>query len=137
MLTFVAGGHTVRAEAGAFVDVPHGVVHEFVNPTDEPARMLLVISASGSEEVYEELTELYRQGLGPARPQRLGLPARVVRRDDPLQQDVQLEPREAVSRLRPHQVDPLVDRARSEAGHVGPEPALLARPGTELSVLRE
>jgi quercetin dioxygenase-like cupin family protein len=61
-LTVVAGGRTVRAEAGAFVYVPHGVVHECVNSTDEPARLLLVISPSGLEEVYEELTELYQQG---------------------------------------------------------------------------
>jgi quercetin dioxygenase-like cupin family protein len=61
-LTFLAGERTMHATRGSFVYVPCGVVHEFENQGVGPARMLVVISPSGFEEVYEELTELYRTG---------------------------------------------------------------------------
>lgn len=50
----------VRAEAGAFVLVPRGVVHSFSNPIAQPARYLVIWSPGWAGRYFEELWELER-----------------------------------------------------------------------------
>jgi mannose-6-phosphate isomerase-like protein (cupin superfamily) len=54
----------VRAEAGAFVLVPRGVVHSFNNPDPVPARYLVIWSPASAGRYFEELWELERSASG-------------------------------------------------------------------------
>jgi mannose-6-phosphate isomerase-like protein (cupin superfamily) len=64
--TFVLGGHVgvevgdrvVLAAPGDMVLKPRGVPHAFWNPTDEPARLLDVITPGGFETYFEGLGEI-------------------------------------------------------------------------------
>jgi len=52
------GGEVVLAAPGDLVLKPRGVPHAFWNPTDEPARVLEVITPGGFERYFEELGEI-------------------------------------------------------------------------------
>jgi uncharacterized cupin superfamily protein len=52
------GGQVVIARPGDLVLKPRRVPHAFWNPTDEPARMLEVITPSGFETYFEEIGEI-------------------------------------------------------------------------------
>jgi mannose-6-phosphate isomerase-like protein (cupin superfamily) len=49
------GGQVVAAHAGDLVLKPRGVPHAFWNPTDEPARLLEMITPGGFESYFEGL----------------------------------------------------------------------------------
>ena len=49
------GDEVLRAAAGDLVLKPRGVAHAFWNPTDEPARLLEVITPGGFETYFEGL----------------------------------------------------------------------------------
>lgn len=53
------GGTEVLAAAGDLVLKPRGVPHAFWNPTDEPARLLEVITPGGFESYFAELGEIF------------------------------------------------------------------------------
>lgn len=52
---FQLGSEVVYAEAGDFVCKPRNVWHTFWNATDEPARLLEIISPAGFEQFFVEL----------------------------------------------------------------------------------
>ena len=54
------GEDVLYARAGDFVFKPRGVWHAFWNRTDEPARLLEIISPSGFERYFAELAPLLR-----------------------------------------------------------------------------
>jgi mannose-6-phosphate isomerase-like protein (cupin superfamily) len=57
------GDRVVRAGAGSCMFVPPGCPHAFMNPGDEPARMLFQSSPSPDHERYfEELHEIFSSG---------------------------------------------------------------------------
>ena len=54
-----AGDRSITAHSGDFVLVPPGVPHGFGNPSDGPAKMVLLISpAAVHERYFEELAEI-------------------------------------------------------------------------------
>jgi mannose-6-phosphate isomerase-like protein (cupin superfamily) len=59
------GDEVVYARPGDLVIKPRGVWHAFWNRTDEPARLLEIISPAGFERYFEEIAPL----LPPARPE--------------------------------------------------------------------
>jgi quercetin dioxygenase-like cupin family protein len=63
---FEVGDETFTARAGQLVAKPRGIWHAFWNATDEPARVLEVISPPGFERYFEELAQL----IPPIRPER-------------------------------------------------------------------
>jgi len=57
------GDRVVRAGAGSCMFVPPGCPHAFMNPGDEPARMLFQSSPSPDHERYfEELCDIFSSG---------------------------------------------------------------------------
>ena len=46
-LTFLLGDDEVAAPSGTFVLIPPGVLHTFVNHTDDPVRMLNIHAPAG------------------------------------------------------------------------------------------
>lgn len=53
------GDRSITAHSGDFVLVPPGVAHGFGNPSDSPAKMVLLISpAAVHERYFEELAEI-------------------------------------------------------------------------------
>lgn len=56
-LTVRIGDRTVTADAGSFVLVPHGVVHQPSNPGAEPVRVLLFFSPGGMDRFFVEAAE--------------------------------------------------------------------------------
>ena len=52
------GGQVLLAGPGDLVLKPRGVPHAFWNPSDEPARLLEVITPGGFESYFEELGEI-------------------------------------------------------------------------------
>jgi hypothetical protein len=52
------GGEVLLAGPGDLVLKPRAVPHAFWNPTDEPARLLEVITPGGFEGYFEELGEI-------------------------------------------------------------------------------
>ena len=54
---FQAGDDTVDGPTGAFVHVPKGLAHTYWNQGARPARLLIVISPSGFESYFEELSK--------------------------------------------------------------------------------
>ncbi len=56
-LTFWPDGQETRAGPGTFVNVPRGVVHNFKNETDEPARMLIVFAPAGIEWMFSAMAK--------------------------------------------------------------------------------
>jgi quercetin dioxygenase-like cupin family protein len=78
-MTFQLGEREFRAEAGAYVWVPRGLRHAFVNAEAEPVRALMLVAPAGLERFFEELAALSRRPDGPpadevaALAQRYGL----------------------------------------------------------------
>jgi quercetin dioxygenase-like cupin family protein len=56
-LTVRVGPRTIKAPAGSFVVVPRGVVHQPSNPSEEPARVLLIFSPAGMDRFFVEAAE--------------------------------------------------------------------------------
>ena len=55
---FVCDGRTFRAEAGAFVYIPRGVVHSFENVGASDGRLLILSTpAGGTESFFFEVSE--------------------------------------------------------------------------------
>lgn len=57
-LTFVIEERTITAGPGAFVLVPTGIVHTFLNATAEPVRFLTFCSPGGFEQYFDDLAAL-------------------------------------------------------------------------------
>jgi mannose-6-phosphate isomerase-like protein (cupin superfamily) len=55
---FFVGDHALRLGPGAFVNVPPGVVHDFRNPTDGPARWLGIATPGGLDRYFAEVQAL-------------------------------------------------------------------------------
>ena len=53
------GDEVLEATAGDLVFKPRGVPHAFWNATDDPARLLEVISPGGFERYFDEAVELF------------------------------------------------------------------------------
>jgi quercetin dioxygenase-like cupin family protein len=49
------GDQTIRGAAGSFVLIPRGTVHTFSTVGTEPAKMLLIISPAGFEQLFTEI----------------------------------------------------------------------------------
>lgn len=64
------GGQVVEAAPGTVLVKPRGVPHAFWNPTDEPARLLEIISPGGFERYFADLAEVLSTPGAPD-PQRL------------------------------------------------------------------
>lgn len=63
----VMDGETVYAEQGDLLFKPRGQWHTFWNPTDEPARVLEIISPAGFEKFFDRMTDMAARGeLNPA-----------------------------------------------------------------------
>ena len=62
-LTIQVGDKSIRAEAGAFVLVPQGMVHTVSNEEGSPARYLALFTPSGLEGWFEELASLSQPGM--------------------------------------------------------------------------
>lgn len=59
------GDQALRVEAGSYVLKPCGIPHTFWNPTDQPARLLEIISPAGFEQFFREVAPLLA---GPGEP---------------------------------------------------------------------
>jgi mannose-6-phosphate isomerase-like protein (cupin superfamily) len=64
------GDEVVYAEPGDFVWKPRGQWHTFWNASDEPMRILEIISPAGFEKFFEELVDM--GGVAQASPEKLG-----------------------------------------------------------------
>jgi hypothetical protein len=53
------GDQEVRLGPGGYLMKPRGMLHSFWNPTDEPTRILEIISPSGFEHYFKELGEYF------------------------------------------------------------------------------
>ena len=53
-----AGDDKLRAGPGTCVFVPPGVAHAFSNPSDAPARLLLLMSPPGHDRYFVELADI-------------------------------------------------------------------------------
>lgn len=58
VVTFHLGDKAMEARQGAFVYVPAGSIHTFSNPSDKPARMLVIDTPGGFEGYFEGLSQL-------------------------------------------------------------------------------
>jgi mannose-6-phosphate isomerase-like protein (cupin superfamily) len=56
-LTVRVGAQTFTAPPGSFVIVPRGVVHQPLNPTPDPVRVLLVFSPAGMDRFFAEAAD--------------------------------------------------------------------------------
>lgn len=54
-VTFWVDGSREEVEAGAFLHVPRGVVHNFKNESDADAKMLIWFSPAGIEHMFDEM----------------------------------------------------------------------------------
>jgi mannose-6-phosphate isomerase-like protein (cupin superfamily) len=61
---FRLGSDVAYAEPGDLVYKPRDVWHTFWNATDQPARLLEIISPAGFEQLFVELTELLKTDPG-------------------------------------------------------------------------
>ena len=59
---FFLEDQTVRLGAGAFITVPPGVLHDFRNPADRPARWLGIVAPGGLERYFAEVHDLAVSG---------------------------------------------------------------------------
>ncbi len=57
-LTMHIGERTLIVTPGSFVLIPPGVVHTYGNPSDAPAKYLLMLSPGGFEQYLMELAEM-------------------------------------------------------------------------------
>ena len=67
-IDFVAGGAPVRLGPGGFVHIPEGIPHAFTNPTDRPARMLVMVFPGGMEQMFRETGEEVHDPAATPRP---------------------------------------------------------------------
>jgi mannose-6-phosphate isomerase-like protein (cupin superfamily) len=58
----LTGEETVRAEAGACVIIPRGVLHNFKNVGTEPGKILVSLTPAGHEEFLRELSGVVQGG---------------------------------------------------------------------------
>jgi quercetin dioxygenase-like cupin family protein len=65
------GDEEVRLGPGGYLMKPRGIVHAFWNPTDQPARILEIISPAGLEHCFEELGEYVATTEGQPDPGRI------------------------------------------------------------------
>lgn len=54
-LTFHADGEEVVAGPGTFLNIPRGVVHNFKNLSEAPARVLIWFTPAGIEEMFAKM----------------------------------------------------------------------------------
>jgi mannose-6-phosphate isomerase-like protein (cupin superfamily) len=59
---FLVGERAHRLEAGSFIEVPTGVVHDFRNPGPGPARLLAIVNPGGIRSYFEEVEEMLLAG---------------------------------------------------------------------------
>jgi mannose-6-phosphate isomerase-like protein (cupin superfamily) len=59
------GEQVIEARAGAVLVKPRGVAHAFWNPSDQPARLLEIISPAGFEQYFAGLADIFA---GPGAP---------------------------------------------------------------------
>jgi len=69
------GDDVADAGPGDFVSMPRGIPHAFWNATDEPARLLTIVSPGGFERYYAEAKSLFRPE-GPDYPAVASLASR-------------------------------------------------------------
>jgi len=74
-ISFVLDGQDLTGGPGDFLLVPRGAAHTFGNPSDEPAR-LLVLHAPAMDAYFEELHRLWASGQPPATAEERALMAR-------------------------------------------------------------
>jgi hypothetical protein len=68
----VIGDREIDAPPGSFALVPPATNHRFNNPTDEPARMLIMFTPGGVRERYfEGLAEFRERAVPPSREEVL------------------------------------------------------------------
>lgn len=53
-LTFQVENRTIRAQAGAFFNLPVGVAHSFRNDSNQPAKLLIFVAPAGLEKMFFE-----------------------------------------------------------------------------------
>jgi mannose-6-phosphate isomerase-like protein (cupin superfamily) len=70
------GDQVVEATPGSVLVKPRGVPHAFWNPTDEPARLLEIISPAGFEQYFAELGQILAAPGGPDRAALASLTSR-------------------------------------------------------------
>ncbi len=61
-IDFLVGDETMRMEAGSFVDVPVGVVHDFHNPGPEAARLVGIATPGGLSGYFASVEDHVRAG---------------------------------------------------------------------------
>ena len=54
-VTFRANDETIEAGPGTFLHIPSGAVHNFINESAEPARMLIFFAPPGIEVMFDEM----------------------------------------------------------------------------------
>src|SRR5829696_2150377 len=59
---FFVDDQTVRLGPGSFVSVPPGVLHDFRNPSERPARWLGIASPGGLDRYFDEVMTLVATG---------------------------------------------------------------------------
>jgi mannose-6-phosphate isomerase-like protein (cupin superfamily) len=64
-MTFRLGEEKVRATANECVTIPRLTPHAFVNAEDTPAKMLVILTPSGLEHYFAELSALVHRPGGP------------------------------------------------------------------------
>jgi mannose-6-phosphate isomerase-like protein (cupin superfamily) len=62
--TLYLGERKVEASPGAFLLVPPGLPHAYLNPRPEPARLLVFFAPAGFERYFVEIAELWRRSAG-------------------------------------------------------------------------
>jgi quercetin dioxygenase-like cupin family protein len=65
------GDEEVRLGPGGYLMKPRGILHSFWNPTDQPARILEIISPAGFEHCFKELGEYFATTEGQPDPGRI------------------------------------------------------------------
>ena len=54
-ITFKVDKQRIEAKPGTFVDVPPNVLHSFKNETDETAKLIIILSPPGMEQLFVEI----------------------------------------------------------------------------------
>jgi mannose-6-phosphate isomerase-like protein (cupin superfamily) len=62
--TLYLGTRKIEALAGAFLLVPPGLAHAYLNPRPEPARLLIFFTPAGFEQYFVEIAELWKHNAG-------------------------------------------------------------------------
>lgn len=67
-ITFYTETEAIRAKPGDSVNMPPGLRHRFRNDSDQTARMLIVVTPSGLEEMFAEAGKVLADGETVAPP---------------------------------------------------------------------